>query len=225
MSPPLLSRGVLITFEGGEGAGKSSVINRLAEHLSSEGYSVLKTREPGSTHLGEHLRQLLLESSTQDLSSIAELCLFLAARAQHLKDVILPALQHSKIVLCDRFNDSTIAYQGAARGLGMERVADLCHFICQGTSPDLTLYLDVDPVLGLKRASQQNLSDGRKESLDRIESETIDFHTTIREAFLSIQAKEPHRLRLLDASRSKEEVFMQAMECIRPLLTKAEISS
>ncbi len=213
MSPPVLRHGVFITFEGGEGAGKSSLIEQIARQLASEGYQVVKTREPGSTHLGEHIRTLLLDHGSCEISPYSELCLFLASRAQHIQDVIAPALQQRKIILCDRFNDSTIAYQGAARGLGLEKVEQFCNFICQGLQPILTLYLDVDPALGLSRAR------GDTPHLDRIESEGIPFHALIREAFREIQKKDPSRFRLLDASQSQEVVTAEAMLSIRPFLT------
>src|SRR5690606_19081528 len=161
-----LKRGVFISFEGGEGAGKSTLIERIASHLQD--YPVLKVREPGGTALGEALRELLLQQKGP-VSPYAELSLFLASRAQHISEVIGPALEDGMIVLCDRFNDSTIAYQGAARGLGMEKVDQFCKFISQGLSPHLTLYLDIHPELGLHRAASVRAQ-------DRIEAETIAFH-------------------------------------------------
>src|SRR5260221_14604324 len=136
-------RGLFITFEGGEGAGKTTLIEEIARQLASEGYSVLKTREPGGTKLGEHIRAILLQH-TEPVSPYSELCLFLASRAQHILEVIGPALEAKKIVLCDRFNDSSIAYQGAARGLGMDKGAEFCEFISQVLQPNLTLYLDLE---------------------------------------------------------------------------------
>lgn len=210
---PSLSRGLFITFEGGEGAGKTTLMEQIAKELQSEGYSVLKTREPGGTKLGERIRGLLLEQNKEDapVSPYAELSLFLASRAQHIQEVIGPALQEGKIVLCDRFNDSSIAYQGAARGLGMEKVAAACEFISQGLKPHLTLYLDIDPQQGLKRVKSSR-------SQDRIELETIAFHAKIREAYLEIRKKESRRFHLIDASRSPQEVFADAMQRIQPLL-------
>jgi dTMP kinase len=219
MSPPVLRHGIFITFEGGEGAGKSSLIEEVARQLASEGYSVVKTREPGSTHLGEHIRSILLNHSSLSVSPYAELCLFLAARAQHIQEVIAPSLEKRKIILCDRYNDSTIAYQGAARGLGLEKVERICNFICQGLQPILTLYLDIDPAVGLSRARGDTPQGAGEHDLDRIESEGIPFHSLIREAFREIHEKDPYRFRLLDASQPQEIVTAEAMQSIRPLLT------
>lgn len=200
-------RGIFITFEGGEGAGKTTLINEMARQLSKEGHSVLKTREPGGTKLGEHIRTFLLQHS-EPLSFYAELSLFLASRAQHVFEVIGPALEAGKIVLCDRFNDSSVAYQGAARGLGTERVRAFCSFISQGVEPQLTFYLDLDPKIGLARAAKD-----RKQ--DRIEAETLIFHEKIREAFLEIHRADPHRFHLIDASLSPAQVLNEAMKRVR----------
>ena len=206
----MAKQGFFITFEGGEGAGKTTLIEKIAQHLGSSGHSVLKTREPGGTKLGEHIRALLLQH-TEPISPYAELSLFLASRAQHILEVISPALAAGKVVLCDRFNDSSIAYQGAARGLGMEKVATFCEFISQGVKPNLTLYLDLEPEIGLNRAAQARAQ-------DRIESETVVFHRKIQEAYLSIQKRDPRRFHLVDATLPPEQVFQQAMKYIQPLM-------
>lgn len=199
-------QGFFITFEGGEGAGKTTLIEEMASQLSQEGHTVLKTREPGGTKLGEQIRSLLLQRA-EPVSPYAELSLFLASRAQHILEVIGPALEAGKIVLCDRFNDSSIAYQGAARGLGMEKVKEFCEFVSQGLKPHLTLYLDLDPRVGLKRAAQE-----RKQ--DRIESETLLFHERIREAYLSIHREDSRRFRLIDAKNPPAKVFEEAMKWV-----------
>lgn len=219
MNPPVLAHGVFISFEGGEGAGKSTLIDEVARQIASEGYFVVKTREPGSTHLGEHIRTLLLDPLAGEISPYAELCLFLAARAQHLQEVIVPALEQRKVVLCDRFNDSTITYQGSARGLGLEKVEELCNFVCQGVRPVLTLYLDIDPSIGLLRAkAATNSALVGEHDLDRIESESLHFHAKIREAFREIHEKDPSRCRMIDASQPPAVVCAEAMQMIRPLL-------
>ena len=202
-----MKRGLFITFEGGEGAGKTTLINEMARQLMVEGHHVLKTREPGGTKLGEHIRMILLEH-TEPVSPYAELSLFLASRAQHIMEVIGPALVEEKIVLCDRFNDSSVAYQGAARGLGMEQVRAFCKFISQGVQPQLTFYLDLDPKIGLARAAKE-----RKQ--DRIESETLIFHQKIREAFVAIHNADPHRFQLIDATLPPAKVFEEAMKKVR----------
>lgn len=199
-----MKQGVFITFEGGEGAGKTTLIRAMAAQLVKMGRQVLVVREPGGTEIGERIRSMLL-THQNPLSPYAEFALFLASRAQHIMEVIGPALAQGKIVLCDRFNDSSVAYQGAARGLGMEAVASFCQFVSQGVEPRLTFYLDIDPRIGLERAAKE-----RKQ--DRIESEKLMFHEKIREAFLEIHKAHPHRVHLLDASLPPEVVYAEAMK-------------
>lgn len=204
-------KGIFITFEGGEGAGKTTLIESIIEELKRKGRKVVKTREPGGTELGEEIRKILLHGGA--ISPYAELALFLASRAQHVQQLIRPALEEGKVVLCDRFNDSSIAYQGVARGLGFEEVGDVCSFFSEGLVPDLTLYLDLAPEVGLERASRARVQ-------DRIESETLSFHQKIREGYLAIHQKDPRRLHLVNATLPPKEVFQQAMESIHALLQK-----
>lgn len=204
-----------ITFEGGEGAGKTTLINHLQKQLELWGYSVLKTREPGGTSLGEQIRNWLLSHADVSVCDTAELHLFLAARAQHIEEVIAPALKSNKIVLCDRFNDSTIAYQGAARGLGIEYVKRMCLTTCRHILPDLTLYLDVDPKEGLartRRAHKEHAADG---NVDRIEAEQLQFHINVRNAFIDLSRAEPERLHILDANQSQSSVFAAAKKLLK----------
>lgn len=192
---------MFISFEGGEGAGKSTLIHKIHEEFLNRKKTVLLTRAPGGTMTGDLIRHLLLHHDEHDISSRCELFLFLADRAQHVEQVILPALKEHKIVLCDRFNDSTIAYQGGARGFDPAWVRKLCLFATNNLEPDLTLYLDIDPHLALQRVQR---------SKDRIEKEDIAFHQKIRQAYLEIAKKEPQRFYILDASRSPDEVYNQA---------------
>ncbi len=201
-----MKRSAFISFEGGEGAGKSTLIAEVFKKLTSDGFPVLQTREPGGTSLGEAVRHILLQSS-KAISSYAELALFLASRAQHIEEVINPALKEGKIVLCDRFNDSSIAYQGTARGLGAQKVAEICAFFSQGLEPNLTLYLDIDPQVGLSRVLKSR-------NKDRIEEETLAFHQKIREGYHLLHRKNPQRFHLLDASKPAEDVFQTAMHLI-----------
>lgn len=203
-------KALFITFEGGEGAGKTTLIESIVQNLTLMGHPVLKTREPGGTKLGEGIRTILLDQK-DPISPFAELSLFLASRAQHIAEIIKPALKSGKIVLCDRFNDSSIAYQGMARGLGMEKVTYFCDFISEGLKPNLTIYLDLDPQIGLKRAAH-------KKQHDRIESEALAFHRKIREGYLSIHKKEPERFRLIDATKAPKEVLDEAMQWISKIL-------
>ena len=196
------NRGCFVTFEGGEGVGKTTLINRVYDYLTSKGYEVFKTREPGGTALGRNIRDLLLHKEGVLPTKKAELFLFLADRAQHVEEMILPALEQEKIVLCDRFNDSTLAYQGAARSFDPETLRYFCSFATSDLIPDLTLFLDLDPKIGLKRAEQ-----GKGNSRDRLEKESLSFHMKVRDAFLSFSLKEPHRFHVIDASQPTDIVF------------------
>ncbi len=206
-------QGLLITFEGGEGAGKTTLINSLYAHLTRTGQSVIKTHQPGDTKAGAVIRSLLLDQKDTPLHARAELLLFLADRAQHVEEVIRPALNKGTIVLCDRYNDSTLAYQGVARKLEQKAIIELCDFATGALNPDLTFYLDLDPEIGLERVVS-----GRKKR-DRIESENLSFHQEIRKAYLDLADANPSRFRILNGIESKEEIFQQASDVIDALLT------
>lgn len=204
----MLNEGFFITFEGGEGGGKSTALQAIYDFLTSNGFNVITTREPGGVLLSEEIRLLLLEKEQLKIDKRAELLLFLAARAQHVQELILPYLKKGYIVLCDRFNDSSIAYQGIARGLGEETVRAIADFSSCSLKPDLTLLFDIDPTLGLKRT----LSLGR---FDRIENEQLEFHEKVRQAYLKLAKNEPGRIKILDASKDKALVIEQAVGLIR----------
>lgn len=207
-----LSKGYFITIEGGEGSGKSTLLKQLADHLQSRGYEVVQTREPGGSKLGESIRNWLLNCDDKvKIGHQAELLLFLAARAQHIEELIKPALDAGKIVLCDRFNDSTIAYQGAARGLDHKYVQQFCHLVCGDALPHLTLFLDVPPEIGLQRTQHLDKEHAQAGQLDRIESEKIDFHKRVREAFQALAKREPFRIYRIDASHSQADVLKEAI--------------
>lgn len=211
-------KGFFITLEGGEGSGKSTLINQLEEYLVLKGHEVVKTREPGGSQLGETIRKWLLGEHPFKIGSQAELLLFLAARAQHIEEVIKPALQAGKVVLCDRFNDSTIAYQGVARGLNKKRTKRLCNIVCESIQPQLTLFLDVDPLIGLQRTQKLSKSEAKSGELDRIEAESLDFHKQVRKAFLAIAIREPLRVYRINANVSQDEVKKEAIQAIEKLL-------
>lgn len=200
-------KGHFVTFEGGEGAGKSSLIIGLHAALIERGHAVLQTLHPGGTEPGKIIRNLVLHPH-EPVTPKAELFLFLADRAHHVEKVIRPALEEGKIVLCDRYNDSTIAYQGGARGFGLKKVEELCQFATNGLAPDLTIYLDIDPELGLQRTKEAK---GRK---DQIEAADIELHKQIRESFLEIGRKDPTRFQILDGTKSRKEVFEEALKLI-----------
>jgi dTMP kinase len=205
-------RGFFITLEGGEGSGKTSLTVKLEKFLAKKGHRVVVTREPGGTKFGEHVRSLLLQHGGDvAFSSMAELCLFLSARAQHVEEVIIPALREKRVLLCDRYNDSSIAYQGIGRGLGEEMVEKFCHFASFNVNPDLTLYLDVDPEVGLKRVKKENL-------YERFEMEKMAFHEKVRQGFLKLARKEAGRFYIIDANKSEEEVYLRAEEILNKVL-------
>lgn len=201
-------KGALIVFEGGEGAGKTTVLGSIGEALTAKGIEVVRTREPGATALGEKIRALLLQSNeAHRISAKAELLLFLAARAQNIEEIIRPALERGAWVLCDRFNDSSIAYQGWARGLGMAEVEGLCNWVCKEIIPDLTFYLTLDPAIGLERT-------GKMSSLDRIEAEKEGFHQRVQEGFNKIAALHPEHFTFIDAGQAKEVVVADVWSVI-----------
>lgn len=199
--------GIFITIEGGEGAGKSTLVRNLTHELESKGYSILATREPGGSPTGEAIRQLLLDNNSK-MTPISELLLFLASRAEHIADKIKPALSKGIVVICDRFNDSSIVYQGLARGLGFDLVRSLCAETCGSPIPDLTLFLDITPEEGLVRAER---SSGKK---DRIEKESLEFHRQVRQGFQKLAEMEPERIKTLDGTLPQRKVLDQALHLI-----------
>lgn len=214
-----LSKGFFITLEGGEGAGKSSLLELLATHLRNNGYEVVTTREPGGTQLGEAIRSLLLDKNGQyPICTQAELLLFLAARAQHIEELIRPALESNKVVLCDRFNDSTIAYQGAARQIDVKYVHRLCKMICGAVEPQVTLFLDVDPAVGLQRTQKLDKEQAQTGQFDRIESEKMEFHQRVQACFHKLARNEPFRIYRIDANKPQSYVFKEGVRAIDELL-------
>jgi dTMP kinase len=207
---------MLITFEGGEGAGKTTLIHKVFTFLREQGYEVLETREPGGTLLGSQVRQLVLKVTPgMQICDKAELMLYLTSRAQTMAEIIEPALQQGKIVLCDRFNDSTVVYQGYARGLNMETVKLFCEFVCGQAKPNLTFFLDVDPATGLQRTKKTVKEQAEAGEVDRIESEKLDFHLKVREAYLSLAKKEPHRISVIDANQPVDKVWEDVREILK----------
>lgn len=213
-----MKKPLFVTFEGGEGAGKTTLIRRLEQELDRRGYPSLSTREPGGTVLGDKIRNLLLQTDEKmPISPIAELLLFLTGRVQHLEETIRPALKRGFVVLCDRFNDSSVAYQGIARGLGQVYVQSLCDQVCQNTHPDLTFFLDLDPAIGMQRAHKE------QRVMDRLENEKGVFHQRVREGFLKLARENPHRITVVDASSSPDEVFTQVWGILSKKLMAAHV--
>lgn len=198
---------MFITFEGIEGTGKTTQIRMLKEYLESSGREVLLTREPGGSRVGTELRKMLLHVESKDLTSLAELFLYLADRAQHVAQVIRPALEQGKVVISDRFADSTVVYQGYGRGLDPKMLHELNEVAVDGTWPQLTLLLDLDADTGLRRAMTRNMQDGKSQEEGRFEAEHISFHNRIREGYLTWAALKKDRFKVADASGTPEDVF------------------
>jgi dTMP kinase len=207
-------KGRFITLEGGEGAGKSVQARRLEARLKAAGIEVVRTREPGGSPHAEELREVILSGFAKPFGSEAEALLFAAARIDHLDATILPALERGQWVVCDRFADSTRAYQGAAGNLSAEYIARLEEVVVGVNRPDLTLILDLPPEKGLERAGLRRGAGGA----DRFEAEGIDFHRTLRRAFLDIAAAEPERCAVIDALKSEDEVEAQIWATIEARL-------
>lgn len=202
-----------ITFEGGDGSGKSTQVRLLADFLSSKGRDVLVTREPGGTELGLLIRRLLLEVSDQTIVPTAELLLYLADRAQHVQQVILPALRLGKVVLCDRFTDSTVAYQGFGRGIEIGLLQRLNNLADDGCRPALTFLLDCPVEVGLQRAAWRRAQAGSDvPAEDRFEREQLAFHKRIRAGFLKLASAEPERFQIIDATLTIEQMANQMRE-------------
>lgn len=211
-----MERGRFITFEGGEGCGKSTQVRRLAAALAERGIEAVFTREPGGTRLAELIRGLLREELQDPPCDKAELLLFLAARAQLVKNVIEPALAAGKWVVSDRFSDSTFAYQGYGRGLPLETLRVLNEFATSGLKPDLTLLLDVEP--GTAQARLRGREAATDTTADRIESAGSDFHARLRAGFLEMAAAEPERIVKIDANGSPDEVWERVWKSLRPFI-------
>lgn len=209
---------MFISFEGIEGSGKSTAQRLLAEHLQGLGYDPLLTREPGGCALGRSLRPILLDARTRGLSSRAELYLFLADRAQHVAEVIRPALEAGQAVLCDRYTDSTLAYQGYGRGLDPEHLRRINDMATGGLMPDLTLLLDLPVHCGLERAGLRNREEGTVLSEGRFDAESLEFHERVRQGYRSLAAEEPERVAIIDAAQPPEDVVLQCLSAVEASL-------
>jgi dTMP kinase len=206
-------RGLFITFEGPDGSGKSTQARMLAERLRGAGRAVLESVEPGGTPIGQQIRRILLDSANKELAATAELLLMFAARAQNVEQWILPALAQGKIVISDRFTDSSLAYQGAGRGLGAKTVLDLDRIACHGLTPDITFCIDIDSETGLARAQARGSSE------TRLEEQAIEFHHKVREAYHELARNEPQRFRLIDGNGTPEAIAAKVWIQLAPGLT------
>lgn len=201
---------LFITLEGPEGSGKSSVMEKVYERLLSEGYEIVKTREPGGTPIGEQIRNVILNQDNTKMDIRTECLLFAASRRQHLVEKIWPSLKENKLVFCDRYLDSSLSYQGYARGLGIDEVLKINLFATENTFPTLTLLFDVDPEIGLNR-----IKNNASREVNRLDKEKLEFHKKVREGYLILQKRFPERIKIIDASQPFEQVVEQAYKVIK----------
>ncbi|MDD5933234.1 MAG: dTMP kinase [Candidatus Onthovivens sp.] len=204
---------MFITFEGPDGSGKSTVIKAVYERLINDGYSVILTREPGGTPIAEKIRDVILDNSNTALDARTEALLYAASRRQHLVEKIWPAIKEGKIVLCDRFLDSSLAYQGEGRKLGIENILNVNLFATENTYPDLTLFFNISPEEGLKRVSKD-----KKRVADRLDNENANFHQEVYNGFLKVNSMYKDRIQVIDATKSLNEVIENAYKIIKSKL-------
>lgn len=206
-------RGYFITFEGGEGSGKSSILKSAEQKLADLGLDVLSTREPGGIEIAEKIRETILNPEHTAMDARTEALLYAAARRQHLTEKVLPALKEGKIILCDRFVDSSLAYQGFARKLGIEEVFTINKFAIQDLMPDKTLFFDIEPKKGLER-----IAANKDRERNRLDLETIQFHEDVYEAYQMLVSKFPDRIQVINADQSFEQVESEAVNAIAHFL-------
>lgn len=204
---------MFITFEGGEGSGKSTAIERLGEKLRSLGKKVVITREPGGTPISEEIRSVILDKANTGMDPWTEALLYAASRRQHVKEKIEPALEEGAIVISDRYVDSSLAYQGGARGLGIDKVLLLNQFALDGVMPDLTIYFDLAPETGLGRIRKNE-----SREVNRLDLERISFHEKVRESFLALKDMFPERIKIIDANLTPDQVFQEIWDLVSVLL-------
>lgn len=219
--PVTTRRGRFITIEGLDGCGKSTQLDRLAAALRQQDLDVVTTREPGGTPVGEKIRAVLLDSRTAGLDPWAELALMFAARAQHIAEVIQPALHHGKFVLCDRFTDSSEAYQGGGRKLGSEPVLALHRTLCGNLQPDLTILMDSEVAASVERARRRNQQKGVEVDENRFESESRAFFGRVRDKYLEIAKREPQRVAVVNARKQADPVSEEILGVVRERLLKS----
>ena len=205
-------KGLFITFEGCEGSGKTSVITKLTEYLENKGYKVYKTREPGGSKIAEDIRNVILDVNNTNMDKITEALLYAASRRQHLVEKVIPYLNDGYIVICDRYLDSSLAYQGHARGIGIDKVYDINISATEGLLPDLTIYMDVEPKIGLNRIHNNNREQ------NRLDLEKINFHEKVYEGYDIIRNKFKDRIKSIDASKNQEEVLKDTIKLVEDFI-------
>ncbi len=206
---------MFITLEGPEGSGKTTAVEAAVKALEAKGYKIVRTREPGGTPISEQIRNVILDKENTAMDPRTEALLYAASRRQHLVEKVWPALKEGKIVICDRYLDSSLAYQGGARGLGVDNILNINLFATENTFPDLTLLFDIKPEEGLKR-----IAANASREVNRLDLEKLEFHNKVRETFLLLAKRYPERYVIIDASKSREEVAKATLEAITSRLCK-----
>ncbi|MEJ2099899.1 MAG: dTMP kinase [Desulfobacterales bacterium] len=212
---------MFITLEGIEGSGKTTQIDRLVDFLEDRGFECIATRQPGGTMIGKNIRSILLDPASKSLEPTAELLLYMADRAQHIHELIKPCLIAGKTVVCDRYYDATVAYQGFARGLDIELIRKLHHLLFDDLKPDVTLLLDLPPRLGLERAWKQLNTGQRSGQESRFEAEKVAFHEKVRAGYLELARHEPDRIRIIDAASPPDQVFAAISKIVSAFIIQA----
>lgn len=205
-----MDRGIFVTFEGGEGAGKTTVMEAVADMLTKKGYNVTVTREPGGITIAEQIREVILNPAHTLIDARTEAMLYAASRRQHLVEKIVPALEKQHIVLCDRFIDSSLAYQGIARGLGLDDVLMINQFAIEDLWPDLTIFMDVDPEVGLQR-----IQAAAEREINRLDLEAIQFHQDVRQGYLQLLTQYPDRIVKIDANQAQTKIYDEIVELLQ----------
>lgn len=211
-----MNKGIFISFEGIEGSGKTTQARLLYDYLYKSGFNPLLTEEPGGTEIGREIREILLAPRHINMHPVTELLLYNASRCQHLHEIIVPAIESGRIVITDRFSDSTMAYQGWGRGLDRVTISRIDEISTGGFRPDLTILIDVDVHTGLRRNRRAN-------KVDRIELEEIEFHRRVREGYLELARLQPERIRIIDGSKGIEDVHREVKALVKPLLIKKDL--
>ncbi|KEI16429.1 dTMP kinase [Clostridium haemolyticum] len=205
-----MKKGVFITLEGPEGSGKTTIVKMIERYLKENNIDYISTREPGGINISEQIREIILDRENTEMDARTEALLYVASRRQHLSERVIPALKSGKIVICDRFIDSSLAYQGYARGIGIDEVMSINEFAIDGYMPNLTLYLDIDPEIGLRR-----ISENAKREVNRLDLEKLDFHKKVREGYFKVLKKFPNRIKKINANQPIDKVFQDVKNYLK----------
>ncbi|EDS76352.1 thymidylate kinase [Clostridium botulinum C str. Eklund] len=208
-----MNKGIFITLEGPEGSGKTTIVKMIEEYLRENNIDYISTREPGGINISEQIRNVILNKDNTEMDPRTEALLYVASRRQHLAERVIPALKSGKVVICDRFVDSSLAYQGYARGIGIDEVMEINEFAIDGYMPDLTLYLDIEPEIGLNRISKNS-----EREVNRLDLEKLDFHKKVREGYFKLLERYPNRIKQINANQSVDKVFTEVKNFLKSVL-------